>query len=316
METTNFSYPSKDGRTTIHAVKWMPENGEIKAIIQITHGMIEYIERYEEFAGFLTSQGYMVVGHDHVGHGDSIVEKKDWGFLCDKKQINPSDLLIEDMHTLRMMIQEEYKDIPYFMFAHSMGSYMLRKYLTLYNDNLRGAIICGTGYEKASKMKLGMFLAKVMSTFFGWRHISKIIIKSSFGGPYKQFDVTGKNPENSWLSKNIESVRNYYSDPKCTFKFSISGYQALFEAVLYDCDIENVKKTPKKLPLFIISGKDDPVGNMGVGVKQVYDLYKEAGSYDLTYQLYEDDRHEILNETDRQNIFDDILAWMNVRIDT
>lgn len=118
METTNFSYPSKDGRTTIHAVKWMPENGEIKAIIQITHGMIEYIERYEEFAGFLTSQGYMVVGHDHVGHGDSIVEKKDWGFLCDKKQINPSDLLVEDMHTLRMMIQEEYKDIPYFMFAH------------------------------------------------------------------------------------------------------------------------------------------------------------------------------------------------------
>ena len=144
MITKEFSFLSKDGKTNIHAIKWIPDSGEYKAIMQITHGMVEYIERYEDFATFLTAHGYMVVGHDHLGHGQSVVSENDWGYFAPD---DPSGVLVEDMNQLRNIIQKENPEVPYFMFGHSMGSYMLRKYLTKYNDNLRGAIICGTGYK-------------------------------------------------------------------------------------------------------------------------------------------------------------------------
>ena len=109
-------------------------------------------------------------------------------------------------------------------------------------------------------------------------------------------------------------MKSYYSDPRCTFRFTINGYQALFEAVLYDGQPENAAKIPKDLPLFIVSGEDDPVGDLGVGVKKVYDLYKNAGIEDITYKLYEKDRHEILNELDKKTVYADILSWMNIRM--
>ena len=142
MKVESFSFLSKDGKTNIHAVKWMPDSGEYKAILQIAHGMVEYIERYEAFARFMTDNGYMVVGNDHLGHGESVVSKADWGYFMED---TPSDALVEDMNTLRSVVQKENKGVPYFMFGHSMGSYMLRKYLTLYNDDLRGVVFSGTG---------------------------------------------------------------------------------------------------------------------------------------------------------------------------
>ena len=143
MNTTNFTFLSNDGKTAVHAVKWMPDNGEFKAILQITHGMVEFIERYAAFAEFLTENGYMVVGHDHIGHGQSVASKEDWGFFAEE---NPSDVVVADIHKLRTLVQEENPDVPYFMMGHSMGSFMLRKYLSLHNENLRGAIIMGTGF--------------------------------------------------------------------------------------------------------------------------------------------------------------------------
>ena len=128
--------------------------------------------------------------------------------------------------------------------------------------------------------------------------------------------MTGKNPQNSWLTKDTEIVTKYYNEPRCCFKFTLNGYLGLMEAVLYDNQMDNVQKVPKKLPLFLVSGEDDPVGDCGVGVKKVYDMYKEAGLLDITYCLYENDRHEILNETDRDKVYADILSWMRVRITT
>lgn len=140
MVTSNFTFLSNDRKTKVHAVKWAAENQTIRAILQIAHGMVEYIERYAHFAQFLTEQGYIVVGHDHIGHGESVSKQEDWGFFCEE---NPSDILVEDMHKLRLLIQEEHPDIPYFMLGHSMGSFLLRKYLGKYHENLRGAIIMG-----------------------------------------------------------------------------------------------------------------------------------------------------------------------------
>ena len=143
MVTSNFTFLSNDGKTAVHAVKWAPDSGEYKGILQISHGMIEYIERYAPFAEFLTAKGYMVVGHDHIGHGQSVASQEDWGYFCEG---NPSDVLVADMHKLRTMIQEDNPDVPYFMLGHSMGSFMLRKYLAVHSDKLRGAIIMGTGF--------------------------------------------------------------------------------------------------------------------------------------------------------------------------
>ena len=313
MVTSNFTFLSNDGKTAVHAVKWTPDSGEYTAILQITHGMVEFIERYIPFAEFLTTKGYMVVGHDHIGHGQSVVTQEDWGYFCEG---NPSDIVVEDMHKLRTLIQEENPGVPYFMLGHSMGSFMLRKYLASHNENLRGAIIMGTGFIPENMTSLALKLTAVVAKLRGSRHRSKLIQSLAFGADYKGFDMTGEHPENSWLTKDVDIVKAYYNEPRCTFMFTVNGYKGLFEAVNFSCNPENAAKIPKKLPLFIVSGEQDPVGGLGKGVKDVYDMYKETGMHDLTYKLYENDRHEILNETDKQVVFEDLLAWMNVRIDT
>ena len=313
MVTSNFTFLSNDGKTAVHAVKWTPDSGEYTAILQITHGMVEFIERYIPFAEFLTAKGYMVVGHDHIGHGQSVATQEDWGYFCEG---NPSDIVVEDMHKLRTLIQEENPGVPYFMLGHSMGSFMLRKYLATHNEKLRGAIIMGTGFIPENMTSLALKLTAVVAKLRGSRHRSKLIQSLAFGADYKGFDMTGEHPENSWLTKDVDIVKAYYNEPRCTFMFTVNGYKGLFEAVNFSCNPENAAKIPKKLPLFIVSGEQDPVGGLGKGVKDVYDMYKEVGMLDLTYKLYQNDRHEILNETDKQVVFEDLLAWMNVRIDT
>ena len=314
MKNEVFTFLSKDGKTNIHAVKWIPDSGEYKAILQITHGMIEYIERYEPFAKFMTENGYMVVGHDHLGHGESVNTKEDLGFFADVD--SPSDYLIEDMHKLRTAIQKENLDVPYFMFGHSMGSYMLRKYLSVYNDNLRGAIICGTGFSPEKVTKMGIMATKFMKVFKGSHGRSKMLRNLTYDKYYKKFDMFGKDASNSWLTRDEEIVKKYYADPKCTYMFTVNGYVGLTEAVLYSCKQENVDKIPNKLPIFIVSGSDDPVGGCSEGVMKVVNMFKESGKVDLTYKLYDGFRHEILNEIGKEQVYSDLLAWMNVRIDT
>lgn len=308
----DFTFLSADGKTQIHAVKWIPDSGEYDQILQITHGMIEYIERYAPFAEFLCTKGFLVVGHDHLGHGQSVRTQEDRGYFAENR---PSTVLVSDMHRLRTMIQKENKGIPYFMMAHSMGSYMLRKYLTVHNDNLCGAIIMGTGFMPESRTRLAIGTVKMLAKLHGWRYRSRFVTNATFGKSYKKFDLDGKNPENSWLSKNVENVKEYYLDPRCTFMFTLNGYMGLFEAVLTACNKDCAARIPKELPLFLVSGADDPVGDAGIGVKKAYYMYKEAGLLDLTYKLYKNDRHEILNEPDHQKVYNDLLAWMKVRIE-
>ena len=314
MKNEVFTFLSKDGKTNIHAVKWIPDSGEYKAILQITHGLIEYIERYEPFAKFMTENGYMVVGHDHLGHGESVNTKEDLGFFADVD--SPSDYLIEDMHKLRTTIQKENPDVPYFMFGHSMGSYMHRKYLSVFNDYLRGAIICGTGFSPEKVTKMGIMATKLMKVFKGSHGRSKMLRDLTYDKYYKKFDMFGKDASNSWLTRDEEIVKKYYADPKCTYMFTVNGYVGLTEAVLYSCKQENVDKIPNKLPIFIVSGSDDPVGGCSEGVMKVVNMFKESGKVDLTYKLYDGFRHEILNEIGKEQVYSDLLAWMNVRIDT
>ena len=310
MITENFSFLSHDRKTRIHAVRWLPNNRRVTGVLQIIHGMCEYMERYQSFAEYLTGKGYLVVGMDLVGHGQSVSFKGDWGFFREK---DPSGLLIEDIHTLEQMTREENPDIPYFIFGHSMGSYILRKYLTIYPEGLSGAIICGTGYMQPAVTAGGLALIALLRRIRGWKYRSPMLEQLAFGKSYASFDMTGTEPANSWLTKDQEIVRKYYRTPECTFHFTLNGYQGLLECVFFDCRQKNADRIPADLPLYLVSGAEDPVGDAGVGVMKVYDMLEKADRKDLMVHLFEGDRHEILNELDRDMVYQDLADWMDRR---
>ncbi len=311
----DFTFLSGDGKTNIHAVKWLPDQRSEKqaaGVVQLTHGMVEYIMRYDGFASFLNRQGWIVVGHDHLGHGQSVTSSENLGYFCEAK--HPSDTLVGDMHALREMTQKQYPGLPYFMLGHSMGSYLLRKYLSLHGQGLSGAVIVGTGHIDPKTGKGGLLLVNLLSKLRGAHYRSRFVENMTFGKEYQQFDMTGEHPENSWLTKDTEIVKKYYADPLCTFKFTLNGYKGLIETTVYDGRKENIDLIPKSLPLLITSGDHDPVGGLGEGVKTVAQMMKASGIKDVAMKLYENDRHEILNETDREQVYQDILGWMESRV--
>ncbi len=302
-----FTFPSTDRRTKIHAVKWVNESLEPKAVVQITHGMVEHIERYDEFAAFLADRGYVVVGHDHLGHGRSVCSEEDYGFFAEDQ---PALVLLQDMHRLRIGTAAQYPGLPYFMLGHSMGSYLLRRYLSSQGSGLAGAIIVGTGQVSDVITSAGLAFLKKEAKKHGWRYRSEKARDMTYGSSYKQFDLTGEDLSNSWLSRNEESVKAYMEDPKCGFTFTLNGYWALLSTVKFDNQKKNIEAIPKDLPIDILSGEEDPVGDLGKGVKKVYGAFVKAGIKDVSCKLYPEDRHEILNELDRDVVYRDVLEWI------
>ena len=303
-----YTFNSSDGHSVIHCRKWIPE-GQPVAVLQLVHGMVEYIERYDEFASFLASKGYLVVGHDHIGHGHSVTSDDQLGVMTGK---HPSDFMVEDMYTHYSMTKKDFPNLPYFILGHSMGSYMTRKFLAVKSkdiEGITGAVIMGTGQEAASTCSGGLATIAVLSLFQGKNHRSNVIRNMTYSAPYKQYDCYGKDYTKSWLSKNLESVEKYYHDKYCTYTFTLNAYKGLVEATKFACSKEAVDMMRKDMPLLVISGADDPVGNLGAGTTAAADAFKAGGVSDVTLKLYEGDRHEILNELDRQQVFEDIYQW-------
>lgn len=299
-----FFYPSSSGKTQIHAVRYTPD-GEIKAVLQISHGMVEFIERYEEFAQFLNEHNILVTGNDHLGHGGSINSKADYGYFA---EVDGNGAVLDDLHKLTVITKELYPNVPYFLLGHSMGSFYARQYLCEYGSELDGAIIMGTGHMPLMLVKAGMVLSKIIATFRGWRYRSKFINNMAFGGYNKRFEPG--ETKSDWLSKNKDSVNAYLADERCTFVFTLNGYYNMLKGIsrLYDRDL--LDKMPKDLPVFFMSGEDDPVGEFKEGVLRAIQTFYDAGMKNVSAQFYPDDRHEILNELDRAEVYEDILAWM------
>lgn len=309
-----YQFLSADKTSRIHGVKWTPDDGKVVAVLQLVHGMVEYIERYTPFAEFLTTKGFAVVGHDHIGHGESVSGPQEWGIMRGE---HPSDLMVEDIYQNYQRNKKEFADVPYFILGHSMGSYMLRKTLSVKAKemaDLSGAIIMGTGTIPDATSGMGLAALKVIATFRSWNYRSKFVAGLMYDAPYKQYSLDGSVPENSWLTKDVEIVKKYYQDPKCTFMFSLNAYKGLVESTRYDNNQDNINKMEKDLPIFFVSGDKDPVGNMGKGVREAYDKFVRAGIADVSIKLYENDRHEILNETDRDVVFEDLYQWMKSKM--
>lgn len=303
---TEITYLSRDGKTTIHAWCWTPDDRAPRAVLQISHGMQEFIDRYDAFARYLAGQGILVAGNDHLGHGQSVSSPQDWGYFTEG---DGSGILVEDLHTLRRKLQEEYPGVPYFMLGHSMGSFILRRYLMEYGDGLAGAIISGTGYKAKPLADIFLAVCRLLAAMQGWNSRSKLAKALFFSGSFHQFDMDGTHPKNSWLTTDAEIVRRYYAEPRCTFPFTVSGYYTITRLLKTIQKPENVARTPRTLPLLLVSGAEDPVGEFGAGVRQVEKLYLRAGHDKTEVKLYPGARHEVLNETGRARYWEDILDW-------
>ena len=297
-----FYYPSRDGVTKIHAIEWIPE-GEVTAVLQMCHGMVEYIDRYHEFADFLTKHGVYVVGHDHLGHGKSVVSQEKLGFF---HETDGNAYVIADIQQLRMQTAKKYPGVPYFIMGHSMGSFLVRQYLGLYSGGLSGAIIMGTGEQPSLVVNAGKLVCKIIAAIKGWDYRSKFVNNLAVGAYEKKMGA-------AWLSKNPENVKKYHEDPLCGFIFTVNAYYHMFSGIAKMNQQEKEGKVAKSLPLLFVAGKDDPVGNYGKGVENVYNKYKKCGYQDVQLKLYEEDRHEILNEEDKDVVFQDILTWLEIR---
>lgn len=310
MVKEEFYYHSRDGRSRLHAVRYTPDDaGSIRCIIQIVHGMAEYVERYEEFARYMTDRGFVVVGDDHLGHGKSVGKDGKYGYFCEQ---DPATVVVRDVHRLKKATAARYPGVPYVIMGHSMGSFITRNYLCHYGTGIDGAVIMGTGMHPQAVLALSKMLAALAEKLHGSRKEGKLLDKLAFGlynrriaDPVTPFD---------WLSRDGERVKQYLNDPLCGFVFTVNGFQTLFELISRLYRPENLERIPKELPVFFVSGDADPVGDYGKGVKKAYKSLRAAGLEDVRIRLYEGARHELLNETNRQEVTQDIYHWIAKKI--
>lgn len=304
-----FTFLSRNGIDNCHACSWAPENGQVKAILQIVHGMLEYVERYEDFANFLANQGFLVVGADHLGHGKTASTDKDLGYFT---KHDASTVLVRDVHRLKKIIQEENPGVPYFIMGHSMGSFIMRKYLAMYCKGINGVVLLGSGNTPPLITSFGISLTNFLRFFFGDRHKSSLVNKIVFGSYLKR--IPDARTSSDWLTRDASVIKVYRANPLCTFKFSLNGYRALFKLVKYSHNTANFKNLSKDMSILIASGTEDPVGEYGKHPEQIYAQFNSLGIKDVTLKLYDGCRHEILHELNKNDVYNDILGWLNARI--
>lgn len=312
MTKKEFYYPSSDGVNSIHGFRWEPES-EPAAVLQIVHGMTEFVGRYSDFASYLADRGFLVVGEDHLGHGGSVSDDRDFGFFGPDGNRN----MIKDIHKLRLMTQLENPEVPYFILGHSMGSFLTRQYITEqgghYAENLAGAIIMGTGHQPKAALKAGKTLASAIGRIRGERAHSKTIEKMAFGVYLSR--IENPRTDKDWLTRDEKIVDWYLGEDWCNFSFTVNAYYNMFKGMEKAHDKSRMKLLPAGLPLLFISGAEDPVGNWGEGVRKTWELYEKNSSCHLDLKLYEGMRHEIINEIGREEVYEDIWTWLKEVMD-
>lgn len=294
------TFPSVSGQTLEKA--FWPAKGEPKAVVQLVHGMAEHIRRYDETARQLSEAGFAVVGHTHAGHGE---HADILGYFGAK---GGWDVLIEDVHSLRIETQKQFPDVPYFLLGHSMGSFVVRGYALKYEQGLSGIILSGTGHFDKPTVCSAKLLSQLICLFGGAAKPSPFLAKLTSSGNRPEY----KTPFD-WLSRDDREVQKYLDDPLCGFPFTAAGYRDMFSGLarLYPEKLDSMKK---EIPVYLFSGDQDPVGANGAGVQKVGQELREAGVKEVTVRLYPEGRHEMINELNRQEVWTDLIAWLNAHI--
>lgn len=302
MARENFKLPSTRGDTELNCYRWIPD-GKARATVQLSHGMIEHILRYSDLAEFLNRNGIAVYGHDHLGHGNSTPD--DLGFIAED---DGDIVIVDDLFEVTEVVESDYPDVPHILLGHSMGSFVARRYMTKYGHHLDGAIIVGTGNQSPMSVKFGLFIANYLCKHKGTHYVSPFLNKIILESNDKRFDEP--DMKNRWISRDPETVRRYNDDPFCTFRFTSAGFRDLLTMIRKLEDREDFDRIPKDLPVIFMSGSDDPIGDSGKGVEKARDELSKAG-LSPEIKLYPGARHEILNETNRQEVYSDILEWID-----
>ena len=305
------TYKSRDRQSTIHAIKWIPE-GQPVALLQIIHGMQEYIDRYDEFARYLAERGILVMGNDHLGHGKSVTGNGTYGFFC---KDDPATVLVRDAHRLKKTVQEEYPGVPVFILGHSFGSFVAREYITRYGTGIQGAIIQGTAYMPTGTINSLSSLVNFLQVIMGTKYRSTMINNMAFKGYLKR--IPNPRTKFDWLSHNEESIDKYIADPADNFVFTLNGFGTMAELLRRVQDKNKMEDIPKKLPILITAGKEDPVGDYGEAPMKLFDIYKKQLQLEnVELKLYDGMRHELQQETDREKVFADQYEWLKKVIDS
>ena len=298
-----FGVPSIDGIHTLNTEIYAPKS-EAKLVLQISHGMIDYIGRYEALADYLCERGIVVAGADHLGHGETVNGPEEYGYFAKKDGYK---FVVDDLYAVNCVLHERYAGLPVVLFGHSMGSFMARLYAVKYPDSISGIVIHGTG-GKNPLLIAGKVLVKLLQFFYGEHHRSKLLGIMAFGSYNSKFSK--EEGLNAWLTRDVSRVGDRMENPKTSFDFSVSAYYDLFSA-LGECNAKRwYTAYPKNLPTLIMSGTMDPVGNYGEGVRQVFGGLVASGVENLDIKMYEDARHELFNEINREECFEDLYEWL------
>ena len=300
---SEITYPSSDKKTTIHAYIWRPR-GQIRASVQIVHGMAEHALRYAPFAEYLCGHGFLVCAEDHLGHGSSVLSAAELGYFDGG---DGSASVLADIRRLYVAVREETGGLPHFMLGHSMGSFFCRKYIAEYGAELSGAIIMGTGWQPAAVTAFGKIVAATIAAFRGWKHRSPFIDRIAFGSYNKKFEC---RTQFDWLSADRANVDGYIADGLCGVTFTCGGFYTLFSIISKACSGATIEATPKDLPIYLVAGGDDPVGAYSKGVIKLYDKYNAAGVKNVEMTIYNGGRHEILNDNCAPQVMEDILNFL------
>lgn len=309
IEKSELYIHSTNGENKLHVIVWYPMDG-VRAIVQISHGMSEYVDRYDRLATFLAQRGILVIGNDHLGHGETAKNMDELGYFPAK---DLSKTVVDDLYKVTKTIRARYPDIPFFLLGHSMGSFLARRYLMTYGRQLDGIILMGTGSQPPAVLKAARAAADSLSLVKGKRHRSKTMLNLAFGTYNKR--IKPFRTEYDWLSRDTASVDAYMADPYCGFMFTLNGYKVLFDVLSFIQDEKNIRRLPADVPVFFVAGMDDPVGHYGEDVKAICRSYREAGMKHVDLKLYPEDRHELLNELDYEQVQEDLLSFVEAHLD-
>lgn len=307
--TKEYTFPSHSGLCEIYAQSAAPiDYGTIKGVVQISHGMAEYSNRYARFALELCKKGYAVFVSDHVGHGSSVTDKDMLGFFGEK---DGEEYWVEDLKELTDIIKTEYPNLPVFMLGHGMGSLIARKYTAKYGYLLNGVVYTGTSGENPA-LSFGIYLANTLIKQHGPMYKSELLDTIAFGSYNRK---TNKRTECDWVSRDPDEVDKFIADEYCGYMYTVSGMKALFMTLKEVSGKRWYNSIPSSMPIYLLSGSMDPIGDYSKGVKEVFKKLKKTGHTNVAMKIYEGARHEILNETNRSEVYEDIIKWLDEQVE-
>ena len=307
---TEFTFLSTDGKTQLHGMRWEPEGGSVRAVLQICHGVAEHIARYDAFARYLNGLGIAVVGHDHLGHGLSLPEGSTPVYFGES---NTWNTVVDDIYVLHQRIRLWYPDVPLCIMGHSMGSFLTRTYLIRYPGTVKAAVIMGTGWQPKAVIAGGMAVAKAVGAVVGENGTSDLVTNLAFGAYNKLFAPNRTSCD--WLSADEGNVDAYMADPLCGADTTVGLFRQMLSGIRFNQKLSNLRQMDPRIPVLFVAGEKDPVGDCGNGVRRTYQEFRRAGVQDCTLKLYPGLRHEILNEkAQQQQIFEDIGQWLTSKL--